>query len=259
MNFNKGDDCPMKLLMGSTAFGAVARSVHVVEKDPDCPGERLFATVKANMGRDDLPMLRFRLGEATVDTADGAAVVLVAVGLGEDSSGRSFEDVQRRMRRDALAADRQTSGVRTVTEETVEFLTEWMRAHDYSGKSAGIKAAAKGLDIPERTLQVARARMRIEVSSRAGFGGGNRLVLAAGRGPRVGGLVTVVQAVVRSCTRARGLRMNCTTCTTCTPDGNKGFYLQRGSWGSTVVQVTPVINASRARRREPRAGQRLLP
>lgn len=173
MHFNKGDGSPMKLLMGSTAFGAVARSVHVVEKDPDNPGERLFATVKANMGRDDLPMLRFRLEEKAVTTPNGDVLAPpIAVDLGEDFSGRSFEDVQRRMRRDALAADRQASGVRTVIDEACDFLAEWTRAHDFVGKSADIKAAAKERDIPEMTLKRARARMGIEVSSREGFGGG---------------------------------------------------------------------------------------
>lgn len=171
MHFNKGQGDALKLLMGSTAFGAVARSVHVVEKDPDNPGQRLLATVKANMGRDDLPMVRFRLEEATVQTEDGPAAVAVAVDMGEDDSGRSFEDVQRRVRRDSLSAERQASGVRTVIDEAVEFLADWMRSHNYSGKSSEIKAAAKELDIPEMTLKRARARLRITVSSREGFGG----------------------------------------------------------------------------------------
>ncbi len=171
MHFNKGQGDALKLLMGSTAFGAVARSVHVVEKDPDSPGERLFATVKANMGRDDLPMVRFRLEEASVDTLDGPATVAVAIDLGEDDSGRSFDEVQRQMRRDSLSAERQASGVRTVIDEAVDFLAVWLGAHDYSGKSSAIKAAAAELDIPEMTLKRARVRLKVAVSPRDGFGG----------------------------------------------------------------------------------------
>src|SRR5690606_28537722 len=58
MHFNKSNSAnPLSLLMGSMAFGAVARSVHVVMQDPedDTKQRRLLGTVKNNLGRQSGP------------------------------------------------------------------------------------------------------------------------------------------------------------------------------------------------------------
>lgn len=174
MHFNKGDGHALKLLMGSTAFGAVARSVHVVDSDPDNLGELLLATVKANLGPTDesgLPMLKFRLEEREVITEDGPTNVAVAVDLGKDTSGRTYADVQRRARADARAESRAERGVRTAQDEAVEFLIEWMRSHNYSTPSDAVKKAARDRELSESSLHAARRRVGVRVGAREGYGG----------------------------------------------------------------------------------------
>jgi hypothetical protein len=55
IHFNKSGQSgnPLNLLMGSAAFGAVARSVHVIMKDPDddTGARRLLGTIKNNLGK----------------------------------------------------------------------------------------------------------------------------------------------------------------------------------------------------------------
>ena len=79
IHFNKsGKADPMSLLMGSAAFGAVARSVHVVMQDPedDAKQRRLLGTVKNNLGPisgegdHDLSTYAFHIESVTMDTED---------------------------------------------------------------------------------------------------------------------------------------------------------------------------------------------
>ncbi len=176
LHFNKSDTSdPLDLLMGSTAFGAVARSVHVVDADPDSPGDLLLATIKANLGRTDasgLPMLRFRLHEVAVEVPGGAQTyVAMAVDLGEDTSGRTYADVQRQARALARSHARIASGVRTAADEACEFLADWMRTHHYSASSAEVKQAAADREIALATLAKARLALGVNVGARDGFGG----------------------------------------------------------------------------------------
>ena len=59
-------------LMGSRAFAAVARCVLFVMTDPDDEHVRLVGQAKNNLGRSDLPTLRFTIAGANVaDTVEG--------------------------------------------------------------------------------------------------------------------------------------------------------------------------------------------
>lgn len=51
----------VEALMGSVEQSNVARSVHGIVTDPEEDGARILSTVKNNLGRDDLPSLRFRV------------------------------------------------------------------------------------------------------------------------------------------------------------------------------------------------------
>ncbi|MEU5197277.1 AAA family ATPase [Streptomyces scabiei] len=56
MHFNKsGNTNPMNSLMGSVAFGAVARSVHICAPDSEDPTRRIFGTEKNNLGKTSGP------------------------------------------------------------------------------------------------------------------------------------------------------------------------------------------------------------
>jgi AAA domain-containing protein len=69
-HFNKNDKVANALYRGqaSIAFGALARTGFTVAKDPDHPGEFLFASSKTNIGRYP-PTLRYLI--ADVDLGDG--------------------------------------------------------------------------------------------------------------------------------------------------------------------------------------------
>jgi AAA domain len=94
-HFNKsaGSD-PMSLIMGSAAFGNVARAALGFAQDTDTDdGSCVISQVKNNLGRLDLPSLRYRIEEASVDTSEGPAYVGKLVMLGE--SDRSVSDILR--------------------------------------------------------------------------------------------------------------------------------------------------------------------
>lgn len=77
-NNKSGKTDPMALVMGSTAFGAVARSVHTVIWDPEdeTHTKRLFGTVKNNLGKmsgigpDMLDTWVFDTESVTMETED---------------------------------------------------------------------------------------------------------------------------------------------------------------------------------------------
>lgn len=83
MHHNKAEHSgALKSVMGSTAFGAVARSVHTVVMEPTDPDDeddsterRIFGTVKNNLGRKSGPGFgldtwAFKIDTATFDTED---------------------------------------------------------------------------------------------------------------------------------------------------------------------------------------------
>jgi hypothetical protein len=92
-HFNKssGND-PLSLIMGSAAFGNVARAALGFARDTEAEDEScVISQVKNNLGRLDLPSLRYRIDSATIDTEEGPAEVGRLVMLGE--SDRSVADI----------------------------------------------------------------------------------------------------------------------------------------------------------------------
>ena len=92
-HFNKstGND-PLSLIMGSAAFGNVVRAALGFARDPEAEnGSCVISQVKNNLGRLDLPSLRYVIEEATIDTEEGPAVVGKLMMLGESS--RSVSDI----------------------------------------------------------------------------------------------------------------------------------------------------------------------
>ena len=99
-HFNKstGSD-PCALIMGSSALGNVVRAAVGFALDPDADdGSGVISQVKNNLGRLDLPSLRYRIEEAFVPTETGDAKVgrLVMLGESERASPTSFATVTRR-------------------------------------------------------------------------------------------------------------------------------------------------------------------
>ena len=94
-HFNKSNGTdPLGLIMGSSAFGNVARAALGFARDTDDgDGSCVISQIKNNLGRLDLPSLRYRIEEAILDTDEGPASVGRLVMLGE--SDRSVADILR--------------------------------------------------------------------------------------------------------------------------------------------------------------------
>ena len=92
-HFNKstGSD-PLSLIMGSAAFGNVARAALGFARDNDAEdGSCVISQAKNNLGRLDLPSLRYRIDATIIDTDEGPADVGKLVMLGE--SDRTVSDI----------------------------------------------------------------------------------------------------------------------------------------------------------------------
>lgn len=94
-HFSKGTGTDvLSMITGSAAFGEVARAALGFARDPDDEdGSCVISQVKNNLGKTDLPSLRYRIDEATIHTDEGPASVGKFVMLGE--SDRTVADILR--------------------------------------------------------------------------------------------------------------------------------------------------------------------
>jgi hypothetical protein len=148
---------PLTMLMASRAFPAVARAVLFVMGDPEEPGVRLVGQAKNNLGRTDLPTLRFTVEEVVVgkDPEDGLPVKAGRV-VWQDSTKRTISD--------ALAAMLAGPKRRTQTDEAGEWLVAYLQGcPDGRADSAEVKAAGGRAGISEKSLRSARVKVGIEV------------------------------------------------------------------------------------------------
>ena len=98
-HFNKGSGTdPLSLVMASAAFGNVARAALGFARDTDAEDDScVISQVKNNLGRLDLPSLRYKIDGVFIDTDEGPAEVGMLVWLGE--SERSVSDLLRDTKR----------------------------------------------------------------------------------------------------------------------------------------------------------------
>jgi RecA-family ATPase len=94
-HFNKGSGTdPSSLITGSGAFKDVPRSVFGFVRDSDSDdGTRVMTQTKNNLGRDELPSLKYVIETAYIDTPEGVAEVGRLVWQGE--SDRTATDILR--------------------------------------------------------------------------------------------------------------------------------------------------------------------
>ena len=145
-------------VLGSRAFTAVSRAVLVAARDPDAEdGACVLSVEKANLGRLDVPGLRYRIDSASVPTPEGPADVGRLVLLGE--SDRQVRD---------FYADHADADERSDRDEAVD----WLRGHliETGGEAAAadLFRAASAAGISKRTLQRARPRAGVR-ADRRGF------------------------------------------------------------------------------------------
>jgi hypothetical protein len=158
-HFTKANtDDVMNLITGSRAFGAVTRAVIAVARDPDAEdGSCVLSQAKNNLGRLDLPSLRYLIEEAKVDTDEGPAEVGRLRFTGQ--SDRSVSDI---------LGDQDTPEDRTECDETADWLVGWLTDQGGEAPYADVLKAARADGIAERTLQRARHRAKV-TSERGGF------------------------------------------------------------------------------------------
>lgn len=156
IHLNKGSSNDLlDRIMGSTAFGAVARAALFVVPHPDEDGVRLLGEPKNNLGTDNLPTLAFRIeGAHVADTDEGPVYTGRLVWLGE-----SEMTVQQAM-------DQAAHGeVREATDEAAEWLSEHLALQGGAQESGSAKAAGRKGGHSERTIQRALKKAKIVVES----------------------------------------------------------------------------------------------
>jgi hypothetical protein len=150
-NKSGGGD-PLQSVMGSTAFSAVARSVHTVVPDPDddTDRKRLFGTPKNNLGRSDLPTLEFTVESYAVPTEDdGPAWTGCINWLGEHEG--SIAD----------AMEQAQDGDRSAVHEASDWLQDYMASEGGSAPSADIKREGAKAGHSYDALKRARKKLHL--------------------------------------------------------------------------------------------------
>jgi hypothetical protein len=155
-HFRKGvAEDPLMMLMGSAAFANVVRAAIAFARDvgddgrPLEDGSCVIQQIKNNLGRMDVPGLRYRIESSFIDTDEGLADVGRLVMLGETE--RRIEGIF------ANGAAMDT----TALEEAVEWLTDVL--HDAEGDGIERKELIKlGRAEGHTEATLKRARERIE-------------------------------------------------------------------------------------------------
>lgn len=151
---------PVQAVMGSTAFSAVARSVHTVVPDPDDDSGklRLFGTPKNNLGRSDLPTLAFSVESHAVDTEEGTAWTGRINWRGEHEGSIA----------DAMRQARDNGEDRSAAKEAADWLGDFLLAEGPEVDSKIVKQKARAAGYSESTLHRAARKLGV-VMRRVGF------------------------------------------------------------------------------------------
>lgn len=132
--------------MGSLAFTAAARTVHLVTRDPDDAERRLLVPIKNNLGQD-----RTGYGFTLGLTADGGTCVQWDEQPTEESADALL---------DRLSRPRGDASSPTKLDEAAAWLREQLQAGPVPTKT--LEQAAQKADISSRTLSRARSRLAAE-------------------------------------------------------------------------------------------------
>ena len=194
-----GSTDALSLVLGSRAFTAVSRSVLAAVRDPEADDESVvLALVKNNLGRLNLPALRYRVKTAQVVTPEGSTDVGLLEWLGEE-----HVDIA-----DMIRGNNGEGGEdRGEMDGAVEWLRKYLEHEGGEADAKAVKDAARAADISESTMKRARKRAGVTYE-RSGYPSrsvwrlpvGSQLVqLDQGTGPEPTGPTgdpTVVEAVV---------------------------------------------------------------
>jgi hypothetical protein len=155
-HLNKSIDArsPTHRILGSIAFAALPRNVHLVVRDPENEARRIFAQAKCNNAPDDLPAHTYTVERREVVTAAGE-VIETAVPIFE------AEPVKIRLA-DLMTPRRDRESKRSEIERATEWLRKWLE----DGPVGSILCAREGDQFlgrrwPERELPTEERRKRV--------------------------------------------------------------------------------------------------
>jgi hypothetical protein len=144
----------LNMVMGSRAFGAVARSVLFAMKSPDDDSVKFLGQPKNNLGRDDLPTLTYRIvGERVATTDEGDVWTGKVEWIGESDLSIA----------DALIASGDHPDAPSAMQEATDWLEDYLTSVGGGAASSEVKKAAHAVRITDRTL--ARARQKLKVTA----------------------------------------------------------------------------------------------
>ena len=161
IHFNKSRSTDaLNKVMASKAFTAVARSVSVVIRDPndDTGRTRVFGTVKNNLGRGDLPLLPFTIGEHTLISNDGEHVTTSQLIWAQPTTG-TIDDLMRQ------ASD---TGAKSIVAAVAEWLSSYLDSRGGRSPRKDIIKAGGEQGYSEDNLKRAFERLQL-VYKRDGF------------------------------------------------------------------------------------------
>ena len=170
-HFNKSSsDDALNLITGSRAFSAVARSVIAIARDNDADdGSCVMSQAKSNLGRLDVPSLRYIIETCEIETEEGPAHTGKLVFTGE--SNRSVADI---LSDNGTSADRRRAE-QVALNAAARWLTDFLTSQGGRATGKQVTAAAKQEGVAVRTLQRAceLGIAQVEIK-REGFGQGSR-------------------------------------------------------------------------------------
>jgi AAA domain len=153
---------PLMLVSGSGAFGQLIRAGVGFARDEEADGEALvLSQIKNNLGREDLPSLKYEIQPASIETPEGTSYVSKFRFTGEESE-RSVRDLLRGEVPDG----------RTERDEAAEWLTAYLTVRGGEAPRRDLLKDAKAEGFSEATLKRAMRKAGVE-AERSGFQGGS--------------------------------------------------------------------------------------
>jgi hypothetical protein len=155
VNKGGGSDA-LNMVMGSRAFGAVARSVLFAMTSPDDEAVKLLGQPKNNLGRTDLATITYAIdGVKVADHEEGEIWTSRVRWIGESDLSIA----------DALMAVGESADARTAVKDAEDWLRDFLVGMGGCAASAKVKDAAEEAGHATRTLGRARQNLHIEAKS----------------------------------------------------------------------------------------------
>jgi hypothetical protein len=151
-----GSSDSLNVIMGSRAFGAVARAVLMTVKNPE-DGTCLFGLAKNNLGSKDQPAFRYQIvGEKVAETAEGDVWTGKVDWLGK--SNRSVDEIM-------IAIGEGGMDGMSATDEAAAWLEDYLISVGGSKESSVIKSAGDKRGHKDHNLKRAAAKLKIQYKS----------------------------------------------------------------------------------------------